>query len=207
MAAALLSGPGSGSAIHPGLNRKLGYTSHALGGALGGAILGAMLAAMTALGTANVGVRVATTLAICGAAIWLAVPRFRPLNGVGRQWQVPRRLPMLNPYIRQIYWGALLGVGVLTVVPNSIALLLPAAVVGTGSQKVALVAGTTYGLVRAFLAILLSNRFRAINATPGDVIGSYETLARRMSRVSGVMTPLLALFIVLALWQLVGSGW
>jgi hypothetical protein len=211
MAAALLTGSGSGPTRdefgRAAPRRWLGGGAHVLGGALGGAVLGVILAALTAVTSVDSRVQVAMAVALCGAGVWLSMPRFAPVRGVGLHWQVPRRLSALGPCAQQVYWGALLGVGVLTVVPSSVALVLPAAAVASGSQGAALLAGTAYGLCRGLLAVIVSSYYVRRGATPGDVVGSYEPLVQRMRTVCAVLAPGAALWVLVLLAVGIRGGW
>jgi hypothetical protein len=124
MAAAMLAGPGPGpNDLHHtgGTRRVTDRAANVLGGAAGGLVLGVLLAALTYITSTLTVIRVVTAVAIAGVALVLSRPRFAPVGGVGRHWQVPRGRRLRRLGRRQVFvlWGALLGVGVLTVVPTS----------------------------------------------------------------------------------------
>lgn len=199
MTAALLAGPGSGPKgdYRPARGRIVaGYVVHVTGGAVGGLALGVLLAGVASLASVHYAIRFGVALAMTTVALVLSLPRFAPLAGVGSHWQVPqgRRLRQrhIGRHATLFLWGALLGVGVLTVVPHAVSLLLPAVTVAVGSPAAAVLAGSTYGFARALLAVASSAAFLRRDATPGDVIDRYEGLIRRWSAARVAVAPFAA---------------
>lgn len=115
------------------------------------------------------------------------------------RWHVPRgrRLRHFGRYGTLVIWGALLGVGALTVVPSATILLFPAAAVAAQSDIAALVGGIAYGSVRAAVAVISSNKRRA---TPDSILDGYEPLIQRVASLTpAVALPASLLVVLLAL--------
>lgn len=118
---------------------------------MGGAIIGAALGLMGDVAGAS-GARV--WIVGAAAAIALVVSLTSDHFELGRPCQVPRRWSRSMPAFRRfLIWGAMLGSGVLTLIPYPAFFVLLAAEV-TSPPLIAAVAGGLYGLVREAPALI-----------------------------------------------------
>jgi hypothetical protein len=132
--------------------------------------------------------RVVFVVATAVLVVVLSLPGRAPARGVGLSWQVPRgrRLKRLGRNGTMALWGGLLGIGMLTVIPNAVVLLLPASVVAANSATAALLAGVVYGLARATLA---GTTAFVREARPDAIIIGFPALQRRLIRANTLVAP------------------
>lgn len=135
----------------PGRNpRRVGpLLLHLSGATVGGAFAGLVIG----LAGYAVGASQHRLLAVGGAAlVALVLALRRPGRSIGRRCQVPRRWGRGTVDDRTLFaWGALLGSGLLTAVPFSGFLLLPAMEFTAGAIAAG-IAGALFGLVRQLSA-------------------------------------------------------
>lgn len=168
---------------------------------MGGLLLGLVLAVVAQVLDPYPAIRLDLVLVIVAIAVFLSMPRFAPMAGVGLRWQVPRgrRLRRFGWYGTFGIWGALLGLGALTVIPSSMVLLFPAVALAVHSGVATVLGGVVYGAVRAVIAVIAGGRTAA---TPESILDGYERLQRRLVSVTaGATMPAALAVILLALFN------
>ena len=154
---------------------------------MGGLLLGLVLAVVVQVLDPYPAIRLALVLVNVAIAVFLSTPRFAPMAGVGLRWQVPRgrRLRRYGWYGTFGIWGALLGVGALTVIPSSMVLLFPAVALAAHSGVATVLGGVVYGAMRAVVAVIAASRTAT---TPESILDGYERLQRRLVSVTAAAT-------------------
>lgn len=176
--------------------------SHLLGAAVGGSALG-LIVGLIGEALPSWG-RLPVLACLAGYALFLAIRvsrgtrlrrhaiRFRR-PGIGLRRQVPRRLlERWSAVPTYAVWGALLGLGVMTVIPYSAFLVLGAGQLLAGPFHAA-ISGAVFGLAReATTLVPLARR-----ATPGQISSVLTRFAKPMSvlNVAVILTAAIALAI------------
>lgn len=148
---------------------------HVIGAALGGAIVGGAIAVVGAATGLHGARQWVLAIAVCLA---LVVGLFFPNVKLGRQRQVPRNWALtMEPRRRFIFWGALLGSGVATLIPYSAFIVLIGAQL-TVPIELGAFAGAIFGAMRQASTLLPLARGSEIEAM-------MESLTRLRSTAQG----------------------
>lgn len=169
-------------------------TLHVLGGACGGAAIGGILGLLGSLVSLSTW-RLEIVGVIIIFALWHSLVR-NPWK-LGRRRQVPRRLESYLPTdLSYFAWGAMLGSGVVTLIPYS-SLLVILGVELTSGVGLSCACGAAFGAAREFMILipLYCNRREADPTKMIDLFSALATKVRLLNSlwvVSGGVVLLLA---------------
>lgn len=167
--------------------------AHVAGAAGSGAAVGLLAASLGTLLP-----EAARIALLVGAVVWAWIER-STLANLGWRRQVPRwdRLRMPRPILYSA-WGALLGTGLLTVIPHSGYLVFIGLEANAGIP-LGIVAGAVCGASRALVAVIVSLQAARLDQSPDQIATTYLRLRDAADRYNRLLVPVggvLAVFAV-----------